>query len=81
MKTSKVPAEHVYLPYDKISNNEEDYFDRLVELDNLLAERDSPCMTGVGYYIVCVFAFMSTITPSPTVTRILPPRLYCISVF
>ena len=64
-----------------MNDNEEDYFDRLVEVYSLLAECDSACITGVGYYVVNVFAFMSTVVPSPTVTRIMRPHLYCISVF
>ena len=40
---------NVYLPYDKL-DNEEEYIDRLAKLRNILAECDSTCVTVVGDY-------------------------------
>ena len=38
---------NVYLPYDKL-DNEEEYIDRLAKLHNILAECDSTCVAVVG---------------------------------
>ena len=40
---------NVYLPYDKL-DNEEEYIDRLAKLHNILADCDSTCVTVVGDY-------------------------------
>ena len=40
---------NVYLPYDKL-DNEEEYIDRLGKLHNILAECDSTCVAVVGEY-------------------------------
>ena len=40
---------NVYLPYDKL-DNEEEYIDRLAKLHNILAECDSTCVAVVGDY-------------------------------
>ena len=38
---------NIYLPYDKL-DNEEEYIDRLAKLHNILAECDSICVAVVG---------------------------------
>ena len=40
---------NVYLPYDKL-DNEEEYIDRLAKLHNILAECDSTCVAVIGDY-------------------------------
>ena len=40
---------NVYLPYDKL-DNEEEHIDRLAKLHNILAECDSTCVAVVGDY-------------------------------
>ena len=41
---------NVYLPYDKLDNEEAYYIDRLAKLHNILAECDNTCVTVVGDY-------------------------------
>ena len=48
-KKKKMYIFNVYLPYDKL-DNEEEYIDRLAKLHNILAECDSTCVAVVGDY-------------------------------